>query len=92
MNKIFLIVLVLFVAWRVIGAIGKRLGREGSGADDFSRFSARRRDLAWRRSRREAKGAEDLVACTRCGVHVPASAAVTGEDRASYCSDACAAG
>ncbi len=90
MQRILFFVLVLFVAWKVLAAWGKRLTKGGAGAEDFSRFSAKSRDR--RRRMREVKPvAQELVACSTCGTHVPPDRVVTGANGQSFCSTECAA-
>jgi hypothetical protein len=85
-QRIVLIVVVLFIAWRILSSRGKRMMRSAPGADDFSRFSFRRKE---RRLRRQRENASQLVPCAGCGVFVPVERAVAAGDGALYCSDAC---
>ena len=61
LHRIVLIVVVAFVIWRVLLAVGRRAGRVAAGADDFSRFSAKRRDHRQRMKQRGAEVQEELV-------------------------------
>jgi hypothetical protein len=88
-QRILLIVVVLFIIWKVASAFGKRMSRQSAGADDFSRFSARRRDHR-RRMRTAARGAqEELVECARCATCVPVGRALVAGDGRVYCSESC---
>ena len=90
-QRIALIVLVLFILWRLLTAVGKRLVRDSAGAEDFSRFSARRRD---RRDRFRPKGGtrnDELVECAGCASWVPSSRASRARDGSAYCSETCKA-
>jgi len=80
-RRLLFLIVVLYATWRILTAIGNRQRRTAARADDFSRFSARRRD-------RLHRPGEDLVPCARCGVHVPRSRLVAGR-LGSYCSEAC---
>ena len=44
MQRIIIIVALLYVLWRVLAALGRRTAASGKGAEDFSRFNARSRD------------------------------------------------
>ncbi len=81
MRRLLIIIAALYVVWRVLGIIGKRVRRATAGADSFSRFSARRKS-------RSLEGDEPLVPCARCGIHVPSSRTVRGGS-GSYCSTEC---
>ncbi len=81
MRRLLLVVAILYVVWRVLNAMGRRLARRSPGADAFSRFSA-----AGRRRRGEA---ERLVPCSRCGTLVPASRALTDGSGRPVCGPAC---
>lgn len=84
MQRLLLFVILLYVVWRVLYVVGQKLTKRSSGADAFSRFSAKSRE---RRSSRP-RNPERLVTCRRCGTSVPASRAVQGRD-GFYCSRAC---
>ena len=86
MERWLLIVVVLYVVWRVLYSQGRHLLRTSRGADDFSRFS---RDPRQRRGDGTAD-LDTLVVCDRCGVVMPRSAAVTG-DGGERCCASCAA-
>ncbi len=81
MRRLLIVIAFLYVVWRVLGIIGKRVRRETAGADTFSRFSARRKNCS-------LEGDEPLVACASCGIHVPSSRTVRGTS-GSYCSTEC---
>jgi len=93
MPRIVLIVLALFVLWRLLSAIGRRLSTDGHGADSYSRFSPRAR-----RRRRTDSGAESderhrppeaLVQCASCGTFVPRGRALPASAGELACSDEC---
>ena len=90
MQRGVVLVILLWVTWRVLSTLGTRRARDTAGAESFSRFSARRRDLPWRRQPSQPSDVA-LVACARCALHVPASSTVE-RDGHTYCSDACADG
>ena len=89
LQRILLVVLVLFVLWRLLVAYGRRLGRTGHGADSYSRFSPRDR----RRRRDWAAGSEqrpdELVRCGHCGTYVPSRRALGSGTGAVFCSSEC---
>ncbi len=80
-RRLLVLIVILYVLWRILVAVGNRQRRTAARADDFSRFSARRRD----RFRDEG---ETLAPCDRCGVHVPESWLVAGRS-GRYCGEAC---
>ena len=88
MQRIIIIVAVLYVLWRVVTAIGRRSVASGKSAEDFSRFNARSRDR-----RREAKERQtanvELIACSRCGTFVPADRALNSVEGVVCCSREC---
>ncbi len=90
LQRIALVVAVLYVVWRIISAYGRKLGRTADGADRFSRFSRRGRDRwtppldAEPEPRRE-----DLVECAACGTMIPASRTRLTADCRRVCSDVC---
>lgn len=91
MPRIVLIVLALFVLWRLLSAIGRRLSNDGHGADSYSSFSPQAR-----RRRRAASGSdsgriapETLVQCASCATFVPRGRAVSAGDGAVACSEEC---
>jgi len=90
LQRILLLVLALFVVWRLLVALGRRVGRSGHGADSFSRFSAerRRRRQEWEARRRDDRP-DELVACSRCGTYVPSRRALSSGSGAVYCSPSC---
>ncbi|MCU0303791.1 MAG: hypothetical protein MUC56_07030 [Thermoanaerobaculales bacterium] len=90
MPRIVVLVLALFVLWRVVSALGRRSASRGLGADSYSRFHPRQR------RRRSAEGGglgasdqEELVECTQCGAYVPRMTATVGgaggETRCASC-------
>jgi len=88
-QRIAVIVLVLFVLWRVLTAVGKRLMKDSAGAEDFSKFSARRRDRRNRFRPSGGPGNDELVECAGCASWVPASRVSRANDGSAYCSEAC---
>jgi hypothetical protein len=70
MSRTLLIVIVLYVIWRVLYAYGRRMDRRSRGAEDFSKFSAKRRDRVGEREAQPVSGGE-LVSCSGCGVLTP---------------------
>jgi hypothetical protein len=86
MERWLLLVVVLYVVWRVLHSQGRRLLRFSRGADDFSRFSRDPR----RHSEDEALDGGRLVVCASCGVVVAESDAAVGADgerRCGSCTD-----
>jgi hypothetical protein len=90
LSRIVIIVLVLFVAWRVLTSLGKRASATGHGADSYSRFSprSRRRRMDQRPGGRDP-ALEELLPCAGCGTFVPVDRALRGTDDLLYCSEAC---
>lgn len=88
--RIVFIVLALFVVWRVLSALGKRMVSGGLGADSYSRFSprerGRRRDLDHDRS---SGSPEELVGCAQCGTYVPRGRTLAGESGGAFCGPSC---
>lgn len=86
MSRVLFFVIVLFLVWRVLLALGRRAARRSPGADGYSRFSPDRR-----RARRQVaeESREELVACTVCGTYVPARRALPAGDGKFVCSTAC---
>ena len=85
MRRLLLFIAILYVVWRVLDVVGRRLRRDAPGADAFSRFSAAGRTR--RRTRSEM-----LVACTRCGAMVPSSRAARDGSGRPLCAPECAGG
>ena len=86
MTRFLFFVVVLFLLWRVLLALGRRAARRSPGADSYSRFSPERR----RARRQVAEDArEELVACTVCGTYVPTRRALPAGDGDVVCSAAC---
>jgi hypothetical protein len=85
-QRIALLVLVLFIVWKVLAVIGKRNAR--SGAEDFSRFSARSRDRRRRQQESREEG-RDLAACALCGTNVPIDRMLDAAGGARVCSPEC---
>ena len=87
MQRILILVAVLYLAWRLLSAWGKRIAGPGRGADEFSRFSRRR---ARRGDGEEDTPGEELVPCDGCGTYIPENKVVTSPDGGTYCSHTCA--
>lgn len=83
MSRVVFVVLVLFVLWRLLSSFGRRVARQGHGADSFSRFSPQER------ARRRAAPPEPLVSCGVCGTYIPAGRALPAVGGTLVCSDAC---
>lgn len=90
MQRIIIIVAVLYLLWRVLTAWGRRTAASGRGAEDFSRFSARSRDRRREAKERQAANVE-LIACARCGTFVPVDRALTSGEGVVCCSRDCVA-
>lgn len=86
LQRILLIILVLYALWRIITAWGRRLGRESPGADSYSRFHP---DKRRQRTRGQETDPEQLVACSRCGTYVPARRALSAGGDSTFCSPEC---
>ncbi len=84
MRRLLVLVLVLYLVWRVLNIVGRRLEQRSREITEEG--------LAGRGSRRRAATGggeqERLLPCARCGTLVPASRALTSGD-ASYCSPEC---
>jgi len=90
MQRILFIVLVLFVVWRLLGALGKRVASSGLGADSYSRFAPRQRRRRKEQSRENAdRHPEELVPCLGCGTFVPTGRILGDGEGRVFCSDAC---
>jgi len=88
MQRIVIIVAVLYLLWRVLAAMGRRTVESGKGAEDFSRFNARSRDR--RRAAKERQAANvELIACSHCGTFVPSDRALKSSIGAVCCSPEC---
>jgi hypothetical protein len=90
--RILFIVTVLYVIWRVLHVWGRKIVRGSRGAEDFSRFSARRRAPGRADGSPVPRPGQELVECAGCGTYVPRARLVMGEDGQPYCSQACRAG
>ena len=90
MSRIVFVVLVLFVVWRLLSAIGKRTSSASLGADSFSRFHPRQRR---RRMDREdgprQPSPEELFKCVHCGTYAPVGRALAGEGFDVFCCQPC---
>lgn len=86
LQRILLVILILYALWRIVTAWGRRLGREAPGADSYSRFHP---DKRRQRARDHRGDPEQLVACSRCGTYVPARRALTAGGETFFCSPEC---
>lgn len=91
MQRILLVVIVLYVVWRVLFAWGRRLQKGSSGAEDFSRFSARRGGSMGHDEPDAGLAGGQLVACELCGTCVPAERSLSTADGRKCCSRECCA-
>jgi hypothetical protein len=89
LQRILLIVAVLYLVWRILAGWGRRLGREQSGADSFSRFSPKGRGQRRQSAAQGSAAPEELVACSRCGTYVPLPRALAAGDGSFFCSRVC---
>ena len=91
MSRIVLAVLALFVVWRLLAALGRKLSSDGHGADSYSRYAprARGRRRASTRADHGSETPEQLVACASCGTLVPTRRALAVPDRGVVCSESC---
>ena len=90
MQRIVVIVAVLYVLWRVLTALGRRVSAAGKGSEDFSRFSVRSRDRRKEAKQRQTANVE-LIACANCGTFVPGDRALTAGKGVVCCSPQCVA-
>ncbi|RLE17853.1 MAG: hypothetical protein DRJ65_22190 [Acidobacteria bacterium] len=90
MQRIIIIVAVLYLLWRVLAAMGRRTVASGKGAEDFSRFNARSRDRRRVAKERQATNVE-LMACAHCGTFVPFDRALKSSEGVVCCSRECEA-
>jgi hypothetical protein len=90
MPRIVLVVLALFLVWRILSAIGKRASSSKFGADSFSRFAPRqRRRRMDERRERTGQGPEELLLCESCGTYVPSGRSITDGGGSVFCSETC---
>ncbi len=89
MQRIIIIVALLYVLWRVLAALGRRTAASGKGAEDFSRFNARSRDRRRAAKERQAENVE-LIACAHCGTFIPSDRALKSGVGAVCCGRRCA--
>jgi hypothetical protein len=86
LQRILIVVMVLFVVWRLLAAWGRRMRGAQPGADSYSRFNPQQR-----RQRRDQfrEPPESLVACDVCGTMIPSGRALSAGDGATVCGPAC---
>jgi hypothetical protein len=89
MQRTLIVVIVLYLIWRVLHAYGRRMARRAASAEDYSRFSARRRGRQVAADGDGQQPDEELVACRACGTCVPGHRVVVGGDGRPFCSDTC---
>jgi hypothetical protein len=85
MRRFLIFIVLLYVVWRILNLVGRRMQRNSQGADAFSRFGRREPG----RTASQRPQGEKLIACQRCGTLLPASRALPGPGGAVYCSDEC---
>lgn len=83
MSRVAILVLVLFVVWRLLSGLGRRVAQQGHGADSYSRYAPQDR------ARRRSEPPEPLVCCAACGTYLPAGRALPVAGGTHVCSDAC---
>jgi len=82
-RRLLIVVIVLYVVWRILGIIGRRI--RGEGARERVAGGVSRGDEPDRR----AKEARQLVPCSRCGTLVPEDRALLGPGGERYCKSSC---
>jgi uncharacterized protein len=75
--KYLLWALVIYLGWRWLAAQKK------SAADSAATSTA---DSAADSAATAENGAEQMVQCAQCGIHLPISESITGSDRKLFCS------
>lgn len=85
MQRIILIVVVLWAVWKLLSLWGRRSA--GAGADEFSRFSSRSRQR--RQRERDEDASDDLIACQVCGTNVPVDRTMLAAGGRRVCSTEC---
>lgn len=85
MRRFLFFIIILYVVWRILNIVGRRVQRAAPGASRFSRFDRQGRKPSG--NRRDT--GEKLVPCRHCGTLLPASRALPGGDGAVYCSKGC---
>lgn len=83
MRRIVLLVAFLYLVWRILSSWGKKMNARARGAEHFSRFTPKHK------KRQKKAEAEELLLCSVCGTHVPASSLVEGPERRLCCSEEC---
>jgi hypothetical protein len=86
LQRILLVILVLYALWRIVTAWGRRLGQQSPGADSYSRFHP---DKRRQRPGVQHTEPEQLVACSVCGTYVPARRALTAGGDRVFCGPEC---
>lgn len=85
MRRLLFFIIILYVVWRVLNIVGRRLRRRAGVANPFRRGAGQDAD---RRGKTPATP-EQLVSCARCGTLLPASRAVRGANGKIFCSYEC---
>ncbi len=86
LQRVLIIVLALYLIWRMLSAKGKRVHKSAAGAEDFSKFSGRSRE---RRMRQQRQRTEQLLPCSTCGTFVPSERALGDGGELVFCSELC---
>ena len=83
-----ILVVVLYVVWRVLYVRGRRLARARAAREEeyLSRLWAQGRE--WSAGGRQTPADDELVACGRCGISVPSRRLQSDADARRLC-DAC---
>ena len=89
LQRVLLIVLVLYGLWRIVTAWGRRLRRSSPGAASYSRFNPNERRKRSGTPSGDSLVPEELVACSHCGTYVPARRALTESGGTVFCGDEC---
>jgi len=88
LQRILIVVLILFVVWRLLAMWGRRMRGAQPGADSYSRFNPQQR-----RQRRDQfrQPPEALVACDVCGTMIPVGRALFADGDRKVCGPECRA-
>lgn len=79
MRRLLIFIVVLYVVWRILGIVGRRLRRADEG----------RPRVRTAHGPGEQPRESRLVACSRCGTLIPDERAFRGPDGAPYCRREC---
>jgi glutathione S-transferase len=88
MQRLLILVVVLYVVWRVLYVRGRRLARARVAREEeyLSRLWAHGRD--WSAGERPTLADDELVTCGRCGISVPSRRLQSHADGRRLC-EAC---